>query len=74
MVEATPDTPTEKRCGACGFTKPAGDFHVAATKADGLQSWCKECLTTRNRNNRKRARAAVLARAAVRARQQPATA
>ena len=70
MVEATPDTPTEKRCGACGLPKPVDEFHAANTKADGRQSWCKECLTTRNRHNRKRARE----RLALRNQQQPATA
>lgn len=39
--------PTEpyKTCPKCGISKPRTAFSIHRAKADGLQSWCKECIS-----------------------------
>lgn len=37
-----------KVCPACGELKPRAAFHLAARARDGLQTWCKTCLSARN--------------------------
>lgn len=32
-----------KRCGRCKEDKEAGEFHRIASRANGLQGWCKAC-------------------------------
>lgn len=34
-----------KRCQKCDKAKPISDFAVARNSADGIQSWCKKCVT-----------------------------
>lgn len=52
-----------KQCARCGEAKSFDDFHKNASKKDGLQSYCKPCLLSRNKqwhdaNPEKRARIA----------------
>ena len=35
-----------KYCHGCQSEKPRSDFHRASTKADGLQSRCKQCMAS----------------------------
>ena len=37
-------TKTVKRCGKCNLGKPVADFNRCKTKADGLQSYCRDCI------------------------------
>lgn len=39
----------EKRCPACGLTKPASEFGRNRRTSDGLASYCKPCTSERNR-------------------------
>lgn len=41
--------PWSKTCAKCGTEKTTIHFHRKASSRDGLQSWCKECFSTRNR-------------------------
>lgn len=36
-------TPTEKRCGGCGETKPGDDFYPDRRRRDGLHANCRGC-------------------------------
>lgn len=51
--KSTP-TPTvaEKFCADCGQTRPAGEFYRCGRAKSGLQSYCKDCLSLRQRANR----------------------
>lgn len=48
--------PLAKLCPKCQTEKPAGDFAVNSTTADGLQYWCRSCsaMATRDWQERKR--------------------
>ena len=37
-----------KVCPACGELKPRAAFHLATRARDGLQTWCKTCLSAYN--------------------------
>jgi len=41
-------TVNQKRCSKCGEVKPVDDFWKNATKKDGRQMYCKNCLRVRN--------------------------
>lgn len=49
-----------KLCRKCGVVKPLGDYQRNKSRADGRQSYCRECTNEANRawhhNNRERAR------------------
>lgn len=36
-----------KRCSCCRLVKPASEFHRDRTRADGLQSYCRDCNNSR---------------------------
>lgn len=38
------DPPVSKICGNCEREKPAAAFQKNATKSDGLQQWCRDCM------------------------------
>ena len=40
----------EKRCVHCGRILPVSEFYANCKTADGLQSWCKECFSTRKKS------------------------
>ena len=42
-----------KRCGKCGVEKEEGEFRRNKWKKNGLQSWCKACHRTYNREARR---------------------
>lgn len=45
----------EKRCSICKLIKPASNFYLSNTNADGLHGWCKKCSDKRTvENGRKR--------------------
>ena len=52
----TPGDPdaTEKRCTACGVTKPLDGFYAYPQNLDGRQSQCKPCMIDRQRTGRRR--------------------
>lgn len=37
-----------KQCSSCRESKPVGEFYRAARNKDGLQCYCKGCITARN--------------------------
>ena len=37
-----------KRCTSCHQAKPAAEYGVCVSRADGLQTECKLCINTRN--------------------------
>lgn len=41
--------PVTKRCSHCKAERPAGDFGKSLKSPSGLQSWCKECQSTKRR-------------------------
>jgi hypothetical protein len=43
--------PAERRCNACGETKPAAQFYTEHSGAR-LSSWCRECQRARNQRRR----------------------
>lgn len=43
-----------KRCPGCGEAKPRSEYHRDATNRDGCQVRCKQCVSLRNREKRKR--------------------
>lgn len=43
-----------KRCGDCRRKKPISDFHVARSRHDGRQPWCKKCHNARARRWRRK--------------------
>lgn len=61
----------ERRCCDCGEVKTAVQFNRDRTTRDGLQSWCKECDSTRNskwqRDNPDKVRAKAQRRRALKA-------
>ena len=42
---------SDKWCSQCKETRPAIDFHLKRTNADGLAELCRFCCTKRGRNN-----------------------
>jgi hypothetical protein len=48
--------PNEKRCPKCEAMKPSTGFHRNRRSRDGLQSYCKECLSAMGRASRARNR------------------
>lgn len=36
---------TEKRCGKCKQQKSPADFSNCRAASDGLQNWCKQCIS-----------------------------
>lgn len=43
-----------KSCTKCGTHKPLDDFHRSSSAKDGKASWCKKCVNSTRRDNRKR--------------------
>ncbi len=39
------ELPAHKRCSRCKMVKDASDFCRKKASSDGLQSWCKDCMT-----------------------------
>ena len=37
-----------KYCNKCSSTKGASSFGKCSRNSDGLQSWCKECIQSKN--------------------------
>ncbi|MBC8521268.1 MAG: hypothetical protein H8D26_04670 [Methanomicrobia archaeon] len=46
----------KKRCGKCGKIKDSSEFYIKKGSTDGLQGWCKLCLTGNKKEWRKSAR------------------
>ena len=44
----------EKTCTKCGAKKPLTDYHMSSKSNDGKASWCKGCVNSIRRENRKR--------------------
>ncbi len=45
FAQQIPDVPDAKRCGRCHQEKPAPDFPDRRASPDGLQNWCRRCLS-----------------------------
>lgn len=43
-----------KKCTKCKSNKTVGDYHKSSKSSDGLASWCKSCVNSIRRENRKR--------------------
>ena len=43
-----------KPCTKCRKSKPLSGFHLSSKSSDGHASWCKPCVNTNRRENRKR--------------------
>ncbi len=41
----------EKRCASCGLVKDIREFNVARKERRGLNSYCKQCIAERAKNN-----------------------
>jgi hypothetical protein len=48
-----PTSPELKYCGLCKERKPVGAFHRDRSRSDGLQSYCKDCRKTIEKNRRR---------------------
>src|ERR1017187_2342032 len=58
MCEAVIDRPVMlKICKKCGVAKTVSEFSKATKARDGLQSWCKTCLSKANKKSREKNRA-----------------
>ena len=42
-----------KKCGKCGNELPVSSFGKNASQKDGLQLWCKSCVSEYSRNQTK---------------------
>lgn len=51
-IEAASDK--VKICTKCGSNKPLDEFHNSSKSSDGKASWCKACVNSIRRENRKR--------------------
>eukprot|EP00884_Botryococcus_braunii_P016969 jgi/Botrbrau1/3956/Bobra.0365s0030.2 len=59
VLSSHPQVVPHKKCSRCGNNKPSEEFYKDASKPDGLQTYCKPCLSARNRERREgKARAA----------------
>lgn len=42
-----------KRCPRCNVDKPLDEFHRGSARADGRQTYCKACVSEKQKENRK---------------------
>lgn len=46
------ETRATKRCTKCGEAKVVGEFGVKRKSPDGLQEWCRSCMSAYHRERR----------------------
>ena len=44
--------PMEKQCPSCGVVKFASSFYVSKSRSQGLESYCKTCLSRRKKKSK----------------------